>query len=431
MKRAIRELAAAINCTDPAASFCFELWDGEIIEYGVRPKTTLLVKSAKVLGQMFSKGFLGFGEAYVAGDLEVEGDLQEMLRLGLITQFDEKNLLLHQKFRLLPFYLKTMGTVRKASDNIAHHYDLTPEFYSLFLDESLTYSCGYFKDENDSLDQAQRNKHDHIARKLMLSPGETLVDIGCGWGGMLLHSASEYGARGVGITLSKNQGRHVSRRIQDLGLGDRIEARLQDYRQLTGKFDKFVSIGMFEHVGKRFIPVYMRKTAEVLKKGGIGLLHTIAKDVESATDAWTLRYIFPGGYLPSLAETVREMGRAGLCVLDIEGLRLHYGRTLDCWIANFERNADKIREMFNERFVRMWRLYLNVSSAVFKYDGSRLYQILFSNGLNNKLPMTREYMYRSHQEITRSCRITSGRTQSRAGTMAVPRMSKISVGADK
>jgi cyclopropane-fatty-acyl-phospholipid synthase len=183
--------------------------------------------------------------------------------------------------------------------------------------------------------------------------------------------------------------------IEELGLGEQIEVKLQDYRLLSGKFDKFVSIGMFEHVGRRFIPVYMRKVAGLLKKGGIGLLHTIAKEVESATDAWMLRYIFPGGYVPSLAETIREMGRAGLCVLEIEGLRLHYGRTLDCWIANFERNIGKVREMFDERFVRMWRLYLNASSAGFKYNGTRLYQILFSNGLNNDLPMVREYMYRS------------------------------------
>jgi cyclopropane-fatty-acyl-phospholipid synthase len=394
MKKAMRELAAAINRVDPAAAFSFELWDGEIIEYGDRPKTTLVIKSAEVPGQMCSKGFLGFGEAYMSGDLDVEGDLQELLRLGLIAQFDERNFLLFQKLKLLPFYLSTIGTVRKAGNNIAHHYDLTPEFYSLFLDASLTYSCGYFKNEHDSLDQAQRNKYDHIARKLMLSPDDTLVDVGCGWGGMLLHCAREYGSRGVGITISKNQGRYFSRKIQDYGLEDRIEVKLQDYRQLTGKFDKFVSVGMFEHVGKRFMPVFMRTTAELLKKGGIGLLHTIAKEVESATDAWTLRYIFPGGYLPSLAEIVREMGRAGFAILDIEGLRLHYGRTLDCWISNFEKNAAKVREMFNEQFFRMWRLYLNASSAAFKYDGTRLYQILFSNGLNNDLPMTRDFMYR-------------------------------------
>ncbi len=183
----------------------------------------------------------------------------------------------------------------------------------------------------------------------MLSPADRLVDIGCGWGGMLLHSARKYGISGSRDYAFEQPEPIWIRRIEELGLGERIEVKLQDYRQLTGKFDKFVSIGMFEHVGKRFIPVYMRKVAGLLKKGGVGLLHTISKEVESATDAWMLRYIFPGGYIPSLPETVREMGRAGLCVLDIEGLRLHYARTLDCWIANFERNIDKIREMFDEQ----------------------------------------------------------------------------------
>jgi cyclopropane-fatty-acyl-phospholipid synthase len=398
MKKAIRELAAAINRTDPGAAFSFELWDGEIIRYGDKPKTTMLVKSAKVPGQMFSKGFLGFGEAYVEGDLEVEGDLQELLRLGLIVQFDEKSFSPLQKLRLLPFFMKTMDTLERARGNIAYHYDLTPEFFSLFLDQSLTYSCGYFKNEDDSLDEAQCNKYDHIARKLMLSPADTLVDIGCGWGGMLLSSTRKYGIKGVGVTLSSNQCRYGSKRIEELGLGQRIEVKLLDYRQLTGKFDKFVSIGMFEHVGKRFIPVFMRKVAGLLKEGGVGLLHTISKEVESATDAWMLRYIFPGGYIPSLPETIHEMGRAGLCILDIEGLRLHYGRTLDFWIANFESNVGKIREMFDERFVRMWRLYLNVSSAGFKYSSSRVYQILFSKGLNNNLPIVRDYLYRSDLE---------------------------------
>lgn len=394
MKKALRELAAAINRTDPAAAFAFELWDGEIIKYGSRPVTTLVIKSPDVPGRLFSKGFLGFGEAYMSGDLEVEGNLQELLRLGLIVQFDEKTFSLWQKMRLLPFYLKTLSTPGRSRKNIAHHYDLTPEFYSLFLDESLTYSCGCFTNDDDSLEKAQVQKYDHIARKLMLGPGDTLVDIGCGWGAMLLHAARIYGASGVGITLSSNQYRYGCQRVEELGLSERIEVRLQDYRQLEGTFDKFVSIGMFEHVGKKFIPAYMRRVATLLKKGGIGLLHTISKEVESAADAWTVRYIFPGGYIPSLPETIREMGRAGLCVLDVEGMRMHYARTLDCWISNFERNIGRIQEMFNERFVRMWRLYLNASAVGFKYGASRLYQILFTNGLNNDLPMTRDYLYR-------------------------------------
>jgi cyclopropane-fatty-acyl-phospholipid synthase len=394
MKKALRELAAAIHRTDPAAAFAFKLWDGELIGYGCSHKTTLVIKSPRVPVELFTKGFLGFGEAYMAGDLEVEGDLQELLRLGLIVNFDEKAFSFRQKMRLLPSCLRTIATIRGSRKNIAHHYDLAPEFYSLFLDETLTYSCGYFTTEHDSLEQAQRQKYDHIARKLQLGLADTLVDIGCGWAGMLLHAAGKYGTSGVGITLSNNQHQYACRRIEELGLGGRIEVKFRDYRQLTGNFDKFVSIGMFEHVGKRFIPVFMRRVAGLLKKGGTGLLHTIAKDVESPGDAWIARYIFPGGYVPTLPETIREMGRAGLCVLDVEGLRMHYGRTLDCWISNFETNIGRIRTMFDERFVRMWRLYLNASSAGFKYGTTRLYQILFSNGLNNHLPMTREYVYR-------------------------------------
>ncbi len=227
----------------------------------------------------------------------------------------------------------------------------------------------------------------------MLTSGDRLIDIGCGWGGMLLHSAQEFAISAKGVTLSQNQYDHAIGRIKDLGLADRLEVRLQDYRQVDGKFDKFVSIGMFEHVGKEFIAVFMRKTATLLKKGGIGLLHTISKDIESPTDAWMQRYIFPGGYIPSLSQIVREMGRAGLCILDIENLRMHYARTLDCWIANFESHTGQVERMFDKRFVRMWRLYLNASSATFKYDGARLYQILFSNGLNNDFPMVRDYMY--------------------------------------
>ena len=249
------------------------------------------------------------------------------------------------------------------------------------------------KMEMKTLRRPQRNKFEHIARKLMLEPGNTLVDVGCGWGGMLFHAALRHGVKGVGNTLSQNQFAFTCRRIEELGLRGQVEVKLLDYRELTGKFDKFVSVGMFEHVGKRYISVFMKKVADLLKKGGIGLLHTIAKDVQSDTDAWTLRYIFPGGYIPSLPEIVREMGLAGLCILDIENLRLHYGRTLDCWVANFERNIDKVRSMYDEGFIRMWRLYLNASAACFKYDGNRLYQILFSKGLNNKLPTTRRYVY--------------------------------------
>ncbi len=394
MKEALRELAAAMNRADPSASFAFNLWDGERIAVGNgTPAAVLRINTPGAVRQLFSGGFHGFGDAYVSGEIAVEGDLQELLRLGLEIQFDENAQSFWKKLRFLPFYLKTRSLPTQARSNIEYHYGRSSDFYALFLDETLTYSCAYFRHETDSLEQAQRNKFEHIARKLMLTPGETLLDIGCGWGGMLIHCADRYGVRGVGNTLSRNQLEFASARAEKLGLADRVQVSLKDYRELAGTFDKFVSIGMFEHVGREFIPVYMKKVAGLLKPGGLGLLHTIAKDVDTPTDTWILQNIFPGGYIPNLAETVREMGRVGFCILDIENLRPHYARTLEHWIARFEKNVGKVEEMFGKKFVRMWRLYLQASRASFQYDGNRVYQVLFSNGLRNDLPLVRDYMY--------------------------------------
>lgn len=394
MKKAMKEVAALMGRADPSASFVFVFWDGEHFQVGDRPKAKLVLRSPAVVRGMLRKGFHGFGEAYVSEDLAVEGDLQELLRLGLITRFDEAGYSWWQRAGFLPLHLRTRNTPRRVRDNIGYHYDRSNDFYALFLDETMTYSCAYFRKADDSLAQAQRNKYEHICRKLMLDRDESIVDIGCGWGGMLLHAALERGARGLGNTLSRNQHAYVESKIAQLGLDGRIQVGLQDFRTLSGVYDKFVSIGMLEHVGREYLAVYMEKVAGLLKKGGLGLLHTIGKEVPSPTDTWMLRYIFPGGYIPSLGEITRAMGRVGFCILDIENLRMHYAMTLDRWIANFEKNADEVRRMFDGRFVRMWRLYLNASSAGFKYGGTRLYQILFSNGLNNELPLVRDYMYR-------------------------------------
>lgn len=393
MQEQLRKLAASIHRNDPTASFSFVLWDGEVIQYGEQPKATLHIHSQEAVRDMFRTGFLGFGNAYISRKLEVVGDLQELVRLGLLVKFDEIGYGFLQKLRFLPLYLKTPNTIGQSRRNISSHYDLPQEFYPLFLDKNQTYSCAYFKNAEDSLEEAQANKYEHIARKLMLQEGDTLVDVGCGWGGMLVHSALNFGVRVLGITLSTNQHQFVSQKLRDLGITGRAEVKLLDYRRLSGQFDKFVSIGMFEHVGKKFIAVYLKKVANLLKKGGLGLLHTISKDVESPTDAWIRQNIFPGGYIPSLPEIIRAMGRAGFFILDIEGLRMHYARTLDCWIANFERNIEQVQKMFDERFIRMWRLYLNACSAGFKYNGTRVYQILFSNGPNNDWPICRDHMY--------------------------------------
>jgi cyclopropane-fatty-acyl-phospholipid synthase len=393
MKRSLVNLAKQMHCADPDTGFTFEFWDGEAIAYGNHPEMILRFRSKDAAKQLLCTGFLGFGEAYMAGDLEVEGDLQDLLRLGFSIEFDKHNLSFWQKVCFLLHQFNTRNTMSRVGHNIAYHYDLGDDFYALFLDKTMTYSCGYFDNETDSLEQAQLNKYEHICRKLALKPGEKLVDIGCGWGGMLIYAGQNYGISGLGNTLSSNQHESAKTRIRELGLQDRIEVVLADYRQITGEFDKFVSIGMFEHVGKEFIPVYMQTVSKLLKKGGTGLLHTIGKDAESPSDAWIMKYIFPGGYIPNLAEIVGEMGRAGFSIMDVENLRFHYGYTLDQWANNYEKNLEKVRGMFDESFARMWRLYLHASSAGFKYGSSRLYQILFSKGLNNELPLTRKHLY--------------------------------------
>lgn len=394
MKHAMKDLVSRIGQVEPDAGLAVQFWDGETVGRKEGWRVLLRLKSPAAARKIICEGFLGFGEAYTQGDLEVEGDLQELLRLGMAVKHDYVRPGFWRMLRLMPDYLKNRSRLGRASKNISHHYDRGEEFYSLYLDKSLTYSCAYFRTPDHSLEQAQRDKYEIICRKLMLQEGESLLDIGCGWGGMLIHAAKNYGVRGVGNTLSRRQSDYANRRIRELGLQDRIRVVLQDYRLMEGRFDKLVSIGMFEHVGRGYIPVFMEKVSQLLKKGGLGLLHTIGKDVYSSFDLWTMRYIFPGAYLPNLPEITLEMGKRRLTILDVENLRLHYAHTLDRWGENFERNIQKVREMFDESFVRMWRLYLQASSANFKYGEGRLYQILFSNGLNNSLPMTRESWYR-------------------------------------
>jgi len=369
-----------MHSAHPDSRFAFEFWDGETAAYGNPPEVSLRFKSKEGARQLLSNGFLGFGEAYMASDLEVEGNLQELLRLGFSIEFDKQMLSLWQKVCFLLRRLNTRNTISGVKQNISYHYDLGDEFYTNFLDKTMTYSCGYFDHETDSLEQAQLNKYEHICRKLALKPGEKLVDIGCGWGGMLIYAAQHYGVNGLGNTLSRNQFECARRKIEELGLKDQIEVVLADYRQITGKFDKFVSIGMFEHVGKAFIPVFMNKVSQLLKKGGLGLLHTIGKNTDSPGEPWLVKYIFPGGYIPNLAEIVREMGRSDFPIMDVENLRFHYAHTLDNWAEKYEKNVEKVYRMFDEPFVRMWRLFLHASSVGFKYGSSRLYQILFSNG---------------------------------------------------
>lgn len=393
--KSLRHLFDSMHQEFPQCSFRVRLWDGDEWRYGEgEPEFILEIRSNRALKRIVADSFLGFGESYMAGEVDLQGNMQRLFQLALGTGFDGDRLSRWQRLRFLWEYLRSKNSARKARINVTYHYDKGNDFYSLWLDKSMTYSCAYFRSPDDDLETAQNNKHEHICRKLSLKEGETLVDVGCGWGSMLIYAAQHYGVSGVGCTLSKKQCDYARERIRSLGLDKQVTVLCEDYRTLKGQFDKFVSIGMFEHVGKQFYPVFMRKVASLLKPGGLGLLHTIGKDVASPPDPWTIKYIFPGGYIPVLDEITYHLGVAGFSMLDMENLRLHYALTLDHWAERFEQRVEQVRKMFNEQFVRMWRLFLNGSSAGFKWGETRLFQITFSNGLNSKLPLTREYIYR-------------------------------------
>lgn len=395
MKKTLQDLLRTLSGNLPDIPFEVRYWDGESQQYGVgTPAFSLIINTKEAAKTVFSKGPLGFGEAYVDGNIDVEGDFQELIRLGMDPRFQNAQLSLRTKAEVLFQHLKSLNTMRGSPGNIAHAYDLGNDFYKQYLDESMAYSCAYFRDEEDTLEQAQQQKYEHVCRKLALKEGESLVDIGCGWGGMLLYAARHYGIEGVGCTLSGNQAGYARQKAAQAGLESRITILHEDYRNIEGRFDKFVSIGMFEHVGKGYIPTFMKKTRALLKPGGIGLLHTIGKERATVDDPWTMKYIFPGAHIPALDHVVRTMGERGLVPVDIENLRVHYAATLDEWAERFETNAGNIEKMFDERVVRTWRMFLRGSAGAFRWGDMRLYQILFTNGLNNEFPMTRDYMYR-------------------------------------
>lgn len=378
----------------PENPFVLRLWDGTERRYGAGPpRFAISVDGPATLSEMATRGSLGTGEAYMSGALEVEGDLQSFARLAFHPAVKTLQIRPRDKAKILALYLRNRNSVRKARQNIEHHYDLGNDFYQLWLDDTMTYSCAYWRDDCDDLEMAQRAKYEHICNKLHLQEGERLVDVGCGWGGMLLYAAQEYGVEGVGYTLSTEQHRFANERLKAAGLYPQVRAELLDYRDAEGEFDKFVSIGMFEHVGKEYYGEFFSKVGELLAPGGVGVLHTIGTQCEADVDPWIGKYIFPGGYLPTLGQICESMGQTDLVATDVENLRLHYARTLDAWAERFESCVDEVRRRFSESFVRMWRFYLHASAAGFKYGDARVYQVTFTNGLRSDLPLTRAHLY--------------------------------------
>lgn len=391
-KRQIDELCRRVA----DASFVVKYWDGDRVAYGQGPEEfTVVLKSKAVVDRMFGDIRMRLPEAYVAGDIEIVGDLQRFARVGFLLESALPSLSILEKAWLATMSLWQRNGAGRSRRNAAHHYDLGNDFFKLWLDRQMVYSCAYFRRADDDLDRAQQQKLEHLCAKLRLSPGERMLDIGCGWGALAINAARSRGARVVGITLSEEQVSEARARIGELGLGDRVEIRLQDYRRVReqGGFDKVVSVGMFEHVGRSHLLEYLRQTASLLKPGGTGVIHTIGRMIRGGIDPWIRQYIFPGAYLPSLAEIARGASKCNLNIIDVENLRMHYAHTLDRWAVAFERHVDQIRQMFDEQFVRMWRLYLHSSAAAFRYGSLNLWQVTFTKGLVNDLPLTREYMY--------------------------------------
>jgi cyclopropane-fatty-acyl-phospholipid synthase len=288
--------------------------------------------------------------------------------------------------------LHQYNPVRRARRNVAHHYDLSDQLYELFLDRDRQYSCAYFRSREDDLDTAQENKKRHIATKLLLRPGQKVLDIGSGWGGLALYLAAECGVDVTGLTLSEEQHKVAQRRAAAAGLADRVRFHLRDYRQEPGRYDRLVSVGMFEHVGVNQYPTFFRKVGELLAPDGVALLHSIGRmDGPGTTNPWLRKYIFPGGYSPALSEVVPGAEGARLWITDIEVLRLHYAETLRAWRARFQQNRERIRALYDERFCCMWEMYLVGAELAFRRDGHLVFQMQLAKQVDT-VPLTRDYM---------------------------------------
>ncbi|MBM9595777.1 SAM-dependent methyltransferase [Roseitranquillus sediminis] len=340
---------------------------------------------------------LGVGEGYMDGGLTFDGDdLRGFMRLAVRNSEWVVGVPWHRSLdglRYLRGRLRQYTPTSRARRNVAHHYDLSGELYDLFLDSDKQYSCAYFRSPDDSLEQAQAQKKAHIAAKLALRPGMRVLDIGCGWGGMALTLARDHGAQVLGITLSEEQHRTATRRAAEAGLQDRVSFRLCDYREVEGRFDRVVSVGMFEHVGAPQYGAYFRQVSEKLTVDGIALIQTIGRTTPPGTNSpWIEKYIFPGGYIPALSEMTRAIERANLLPTDIEVWRLHYAETIRHWLDRFEANIERARALYDERFCRMWRYYLAACEQTFRMNRQVVYQVQLARSLD-AVPLTRDYLH--------------------------------------
>jgi cyclopropane-fatty-acyl-phospholipid synthase len=363
----------------------------------------LLVKTAEAARKLVFDADLYLGECYMDGSIDVK-DCTVYDVLALLMANVEANKMpaparLMYGLRRFKKRIDQYNPVGKAKENVAHHYDLSGALYDLFLDRDRQYSCAYFEGPEASLDDAQLAKKRHLAAKLMIKPGMKVLDIGSGWGGLGLYLAETCGAEVTGVTLSEEQHKLSNERAEQRGIADRVKFHLKDYRHLDQRFDRIVSVGMFEHVGVGHFPEYFGKIRTLLADDGAAVVHSINRsDGPGATSAWVKKYIFPGGYIPALSEVVPQIEGAGLYITDIEILRLHYAETLREWAHRFADHRDRAKDIYDERFCRMWEFYLAASECAFRFGGMNNFQIQFCRN-QHALPLTRNYMIKEEERL--------------------------------
>jgi len=359
---------------------------------------TLKLLDKKLHYKLLFNPDLYLGEAYADGKIKIEnGDLTDFLNLALKNLGrNETNVFsqLINKFRGSYRYLTNFNFIKKSKMNVSHHYDISDDLYDLFLDSKRQYSCAYFNNENDSLEVAQTNKINHIIKKLNLKSNEKVLDIGSGWGSLAIEIAKKSKCEVTGITLSKNQFDYSVKKAKELNLENQVTFKLMDYREVNEKFDKIVSVGMFEHVGRKFYKKFFSQVNKLLKNDGIALIHTIGS-VNPPRDPhpWITKYIFPGGYTPSMSEVTGPIEKSGLTVSDVEVLRMHYAYTLRHWKQRFLGNREKVIQMFDEKFFRMWEFYLTSCEMAFKWGDQVVYQFQLIKNFTST-PIRRDYIYK-------------------------------------
>jgi cyclopropane-fatty-acyl-phospholipid synthase len=379
-------------CGDPAVRVV--LWDGESISTSREtPVGTLIIRDRGTLRRMALQPIVGFGDGYSSGRIDVEGNLVEVLcMMSRAVDRVRPNGLISRMMNRRPNNRRS-HTLTASRDSVHHHYDIGNNFYKLWLDEQLLYTCAYYPDRGMTLEQAQIAKMDHVCRKLQLRSGERVIEAGCGWGALALHMARKYGVSVRAFNLSREQIAHAKEWARSSGLAAKVEFIEDDYRNAAGTCDAFVSVGMLEHVGLECYPELGRVIDRVLSPVGRGLIHTIGRNAPAPLDPWIDKRIFPGAYPPALSEMMRIFEPTRLSVLDVENIRLHYARTLEQWLERYDRSADRISRMFDERFVRTWRLYLAGSVAAFVVGCLQLFQVVFARETNNDISWTRAHQY--------------------------------------